>query len=761
MAENRFKSNQLIMANVPEKLRPFFSDAEHYIRSRFQDKVESPEDGSIVIGGNRYILVRAASMSTEFFDMVNNLYGERGGEKARYVARNLLFDLAHAIGKADAKHFHAQMNVDSPIEKLSAGPAHFAHIGWATVDILEESEPSSDENYYLIYDHPHSFEADEWLSAGRRSDHPVCIMSAGYSSGWCEESFGVALTAHEVSCRAAGHEQCRFIMAPPWKMDEHLSRFWATSGAGRHRVTPSEVPKFFARKHNEEQLRESERRYKDISLSFADWIWEIDADFRYTFASGNVSQILGYTAEEMIGKTPFQFVLEDADSKGVKEHEHSLRLHAKARKPIVDLEVNFATKRGKTVHLLLNALPSTNALGEFLGYRGTSRDITERKQLEWKLQQSQKLEALGNLAGGIAHDMNNILAAIMGLASAIDAETYSTDPRKRDIEGIVAACQKGRDLTRDLLGFVVKDDQAKVELPIGILIGDVERILKHTISKKIKVHLKLGPKPIWIDGDKNQLIHALMNTCLSCADAMNGAGELNITAESIELDEGESFHLDRLPPGKYALVQITHDGTAMDDEEIKRAFEPFSSRRSKAARGGLGLALVYNTVKNHGGTLNLESRPGHGTTIKIYLPGKTKPTKTNGLADGMPFVSPEKGTVLLVDDEELVRSAGRRLLKKLGYDVVFARNGQEAVDVYRERGSSFVLTIMDIRMPVMSGDEAFFKIMEIDPRARVLISTGYSREEQADRLLKNGAAGFLPKPYNLDELAQVLAHCTD
>lgn len=760
MSKNQSKTNEINMVNVPDELRSIFSKAEHYIRDHFQNKLENPENGTIHIGEDRYILVRAASMSTEFFDMVNSLYGDRGGQKARNVARNLLFDLAHAIGKADAKHFHSQMGVQTPLEKLSAGPVHFAHIGWATVDIIEESQPSSDENFFLIYDHTQSFEADEWLRSGRSSDFPVCIMSAGYSSGWCEESFGVALTAQEVSCRASGHENCRFIMAPPWKIDEHLSRYWAKSGAGRKSDKSSDIPMFFERKHTEEKLRESERRYKDISHSFADWIWEIDSDFKYTFASGNVKQILGYSAEEMIGKTPFQFVANGPGPDAARQHEQSLREHASARKPIIDLEVKFSTKDGTTVYLLLNAVPAADPTGGFLGYRGTSRDISERKHLEWKIQQSQKLEALGNLAGGIAHDMNNILAAIMGLASAIDAETYSSDPRKHDIEGIVAACQRGRDLTRDLLGFVIKDNPAKIELPINIVIRDVERILAHTISKKISVRLKMGRRPIWVDGDKNQLVHALMNICLKSVEVMDGAGALTITAESFELDDGEHFQLDRLPAGKYALIQIIHDGPTMNDEDLKRAFEPFSSDRSKALGSGLGLALVYNTVKNHGGTVSLDSRPGHGTTIRVYLPENTRPTQTDGLSDGVPCAPVEKGTVLLVDDEELVRSAGRRLLKKLGYEVVFARNGQEAVDIFRERGESLTLTILDIRMPVMSGDEAFFKIMEIDPQARILISTGYSREEQADSLLKNGAVGFLPKPYNLDELSEMLTQCT-
>jgi signal transduction histidine kinase len=244
---------------VPEPFAPLFRRAQDYVERYFRGKAFSPEQGTISISGERYILLRAASMSVEFFDLVTSLYEDQGPDEARGVACNLLFDVAHAIGKADAQAFHRKMGVADPIEKLSAGPVHFSYSGWAFVDISPESHPSPDQDYFLIYDHPYSFESDTWLRRGRRSASPVCVMNAGYSSGWCEESFGVPLVAVEIECLAAGGEHCRFIMAPPARIEEHLARHRRRRSRARARASrvPVRIPEFFQRKRMEDELRRS------------------------------------------------------------------------------------------------------------------------------------------------------------------------------------------------------------------------------------------------------------------------------------------------------------------------------------------------------------------------------------------------------------------------------------------------------------------------------------------------------------------------
>ena len=239
---------------VPDGLAGPFLEAHGYVERYFLSFVHRPTEATISIAGERYILLRASSMSVEFVELVMSLYRDRGPEEARGVADNLLFDLAHALGTADALAFHEKMGVTEPIAKLSAGPIHFAFSGWASVEILPESKPSPDDDFFLMYDHPFSFESHSWIAKGKTSETPVCIMNAGYSSGWCEESYGLPLVATEIECTAAGGEHCRFIMAPPSRIEEHLARHGVVGGGAGGRSSVA-VPEFFQRRRLEDELR--------------------------------------------------------------------------------------------------------------------------------------------------------------------------------------------------------------------------------------------------------------------------------------------------------------------------------------------------------------------------------------------------------------------------------------------------------------------------------------------------------------------------
>ncbi len=251
--------------NVPEAFEPIFNKAQDYVEKYFKEKVIDPTKGTIKIFGERYILIRAASFSTDFFDTVKELYQDKGETEARAIARQLLFDIAHSAGKHDAKNFHAKMGVVDPIEKLSIGPIHFSYTGWAFVDILPESKPTPDEDYYLIYDHPFSFEADTWIKKQKPTNTPVCIMNSGYSSGWCEESFGVTLVATEIMCKAKGDDNCRFIMSPPSRIEEHINNYLQKSDKLPEKIK-YDIPTFFKSKQIEEEraehLEELEKRNK-------------------------------------------------------------------------------------------------------------------------------------------------------------------------------------------------------------------------------------------------------------------------------------------------------------------------------------------------------------------------------------------------------------------------------------------------------------------------------------------------------------------
>ena len=240
---------------VPDGMSELFARAEEVVSRFFSERVDDPTRGTIQIHGERYVLLRAAALSVEFFDLVRSLYGEDRREEAEEFTRAILFDLAHAVGRTDAKNFHEQMQLTDPVAKLSAGPVHFAHAGWAFVDIFAESRATADEEFCLVYDHPYSFESDAWVRAGRSSTFPVCIMNAGYSSGWCEESFQVKLVAAELLCRGKGDETCRFVMAPPGRIQGRIQEYIARHPELAQRAAGYQIPDFFARKREEEALR--------------------------------------------------------------------------------------------------------------------------------------------------------------------------------------------------------------------------------------------------------------------------------------------------------------------------------------------------------------------------------------------------------------------------------------------------------------------------------------------------------------------------
>ncbi len=265
---------------VPESFKPFFDAAQQTVSSYFSKLKMDPSCGTIEINDQRYVLVRASAFSKGFLETIQHLYADKGESEAFSIGQNFLFDYAHVIGMHDARDFHQKMQLTDPISKLSAGPVHFAYSGWAFVDISPESNPTPDDNFCLVYEHPYSFEADSWKQNAAVSKEPVCIMNAGYSSGWCEESFGIPLTAVEVSCIAKGDDCCRFIMSPPHKIQEHLERLKAKHPAHYSGMQPYNIPTFFERKKVEEEMERSRMLAEESAKTKADFIANMSHELR-------------------------------------------------------------------------------------------------------------------------------------------------------------------------------------------------------------------------------------------------------------------------------------------------------------------------------------------------------------------------------------------------------------------------------------------------------------------------------------------------
>jgi signal transduction histidine kinase len=252
---------------VPAELKDLFDVAQRTVGDYFKEIRADPSRGTIEIAGERYVLVRASALSYGFLSAIRTIYADRGDAEALHIGQTLLFDIAHVIGINDARNFHRRMGLTDPVAKLSAGPVHFAYSGWAFVDLLPESTPTPDENYFVTYHHPFSFESDSWVRAGKRTDFPVCVMNAGYSSGWCEESFGFPLSATEIACRAKGDDTCTFVMAPPHRLREYVERALADQSEEVRRKAIASIPTLFERKAVEERLRDAVARAEAASAA--------------------------------------------------------------------------------------------------------------------------------------------------------------------------------------------------------------------------------------------------------------------------------------------------------------------------------------------------------------------------------------------------------------------------------------------------------------------------------------------------------------
>ncbi len=476
-------------------------------------------------------------------------------------------------------------------------------------------------------------------------------------------------------------------------------------------------------------------------------------------------KLTGHSKEALLGSTFESLVARDAFSGGLVDHLFT-------EETFHGVELRITASGGGTVPVRCSGAILREQAGAVAGMVLVVADIAERIQaeeerlqslmeqhrLEEQLQQSQKMEAIGTLAGGVAHDINNVLGAVLGFASALKFDTNLEEDETRDVENIVVACQRGRDLTRNLLGFARKGKYIKERLSLNEMIHLVDELLSRTVSKRVEIELSLDEDIKPIEGDRSQLNQALMNVCINAVDAMNGRGRLNIETDNYEIVEQRAAGFD-LRPGSYVRIRISDTGKGMPKETMGRVFEPFFTTKPHGEGTGLGLSMVYGTMRNHGGAVTLESEVGQGTSVSILLPAADGilPSKSPQPFTATP-VSTEAGmTILLVDDEPLVRSSGVRLLRKLGYDVLLAENGEDALQVYEANRERIALVILDLMMPVMDGREAFGELRRIDPDAPVLLASGYSIEEHAAELIEKGARGFLEKPFNADELSQGIA----
>ncbi len=407
---------------VPEQFEPIFRKAQEYVSTYFSQKKEDASTGTIEVFGQRYILIRAASMSVDFFDTIKGMFKDWGEENASEMARTLLFDVAHTIGKMDARNFHQRMGLRDPIEKLSTGPIHFSYTGWAFVDISAESKPTPDENYYLLYDHPFSFEADAWEKSGKKSSSCVCTMNAGYSSGWCEESFGIPLVASEIMCKARGDSACRFIMAHPSKITQHLQAYLHSHPEIPDDAMLYRTGGFFQEfKQTQETLRKSEERFRTVFENTVVGLYRTTPDGRILLANPALVKMMGYQSFEELAQLSLE--KEGIDS-STPRSVFKERIEKEGR--VVGLESVWIRRDGTKLFVSESASAVRDSNGNILYYESTAEDITERRKAEEALREreSQLKTIIDNIQTGIfiidpeTHtivDANPVAARLVGV----------------------------------------------------------------------------------------------------------------------------------------------------------------------------------------------------------------------------------------------------------------------------------------------------------------------------------------------------------
>ena len=512
-------------------------------------------------------------------------------------------------------------------------------------------------------------------------------------------------------------------------------------------------------KQAEKALRESEKQYRELANSLPQVVFEMDAKGLITYANRNAFEFYGYTQDDFEkGVTALQMLIpEDRDrafdniQRGLKGEELGSREYTALR------------KGGTTFPVAVHVNPIIYE-NKPEGLRGIMIDITDRKRaeeekkkLEAQLHQVQRMKALGTLAGGIAHDFNNLLTVIQGHTSLMLMDIDLYHPHFDHLKGIEDNVKSAADLTKQLLGFARGGKYEVKTTNLNELIKNQNRMFGRA-KKEVTIRGKYEKNPWPVEVDQGQIEQVLLNIYVNAWQAMPGGGNLYIQSENIIIDEnyGKPYHVE---PGRYVKISITDTGVGMDEATRQRIFDPFFTTKEMEKGTGLGLSSAYGIIKNHDGFINVYSEKGEGTTFSIYFPASEKEVIDEKELAGDILKGSE--TVLLVDDEDMIIDVGQDILESLGYKVLPAISGKEAIEVYQENREKIDMVIMDMIMPEMGGGDTYDKLKEINPDIKVLLSSGYSINGQATEILERGCNGYIQKPFNMTDLSKKIREILD
>ena len=510
----------------------------------------------------------------------------------------------------------------------------------------------------------------------------------------------------------------------------------------------------------EEALRESEEKYRNILANIEEGYFEVDLSGNLVFFNDASCKLIGYPADELIGMNNREFTSRDTAKKMLKTFNRVFTSGKPAQ--IADFEV--ITKSGVKRHLELSASLIRDTDQQPIGFRGIVRDVTtrlksqkEKERLASQIQQVQKMESIGTLAGGIAHDFNNLLMGFQGNISLMLLDLEDDHPYVEYLKNMESYVLRGSELTRQILGFARRGKYQVKTTNINDLLDKSAEMFNRT-KKEITIHKKF-PDDLWpVDVDRGQIEQVLLNLFVNAWQAMPGGGEIYIETEQVYLEDDYDKPYE-ITPGPYVRISVTDTGVGMDDDIQQKIFEPFFTTKAVGRGTGMGLASAYGIIKNHNGIIDVYSEKGHGTTFKIYLPASDK---------SVPKEKPKpqkllKGTetILIVDDEHMVIDIGKEILEKLGYTVITAASGTEALSLFKKNQTKIDLVILDMIMPDMSGRDTFENLKSCQSDVKVLLSSGYSIDGQATDILNSGCKGFIQKPFSLKQLSRKMREILD
>jgi PAS domain S-box-containing protein len=515
------------------------------------------------------------------------------------------------------------------------------------------------------------------------------------------------------------------------------------------------------RKSAQEALMESERRYRNILGSIAEGYFEVDLKGNFTFFNNRVCQIIGYERDALLGMNNRQY----ASPQTARKMYHIFNRVFRTGEPAKVTKYEIIRKDGTEKILEVSASLMRGADDQPAGFSGIMRDVTsriqaekEKKRLESQVQHAQKMEAIGTLAGGIAHDFNNLLMGFQGNISLMKMDLTDEHPHQEFLNNMESYVKRGSELTRQILGFARGGKYQVKTTNLNVLINKNADMFSRA-RKEITIHKKFQKNLYTVDVDRGQIEQVLLNLFVNAWQAMPGGGNMYVETENINLQANDYDKPYAIDSGKYVRITVSDSGIGMDKKTQERIFEPFFTTKAFGRGTGLGLASAYGIIKNHNGIINVYSEKGHGTTFKIYLPASDKQV----IAEKFKIEEARGGseTILLVDDEEMVADIGKDLLEKLGYTVLVAAGGAEAIKLFQRHREQIELVILDMIMPDMSGGETFSRMRAIKPNAKILLSSGYSLDSRASAIMKQGCNGFIQKPFNLKKISHKIREILD